>query len=98
VDDVLEELNLTMVPEHSAMQMIMPETAEEAALLGHLSHEPLHIDDLTRLSELSSGTVSSTLSLMELKGMVQQVGGMSFVLAREPEPIYEVERDKESKQ
>jgi len=98
VDDVLEELNLTMVPEHSAMQMIMPETTEEAALLGHLSHEPLHIDDLTRLTELSSGTVSSTLSLMELKGMVQQVGGMSFVLAREPEPIYEIEKEKESKQ
>jgi len=97
VDDVLEELNLTMVPEHSAMQMIMPETAEEAALLGHLSHEPVHIDDLTRLSQLSSGTVSSTLSMMELKGMVQQVGRMSFVLAREPEPIYEIRKEKEPK-
>ena len=26
---------------------------------------------------------SSTLALMELKGMVRQVGGMSYVLARE---------------
>jgi DNA processing protein len=94
VDDVLEELNLTMVPEHSAMQMIMPETAEEAALLSHLSHQPLHIDELTRLSELPSGMVSSTLSMMELKGMVQQVGGMSFVLAREPEPTYDVQPDR----
>jgi DNA processing protein len=93
VDDVLEELNLTMVPEHSAMQMIMPETAEEAALLSHLSHQPVHIDDLTRLSELPSGMVSSTLSMMELKGMVQQVGGMSFVLAREPDPVYDVRPD-----
>jgi DNA processing protein len=94
VDDILEELNLTMVSEHSAVQMIMPETAEEAALLSHLSHQPLHIDDLTRLTELPSGMVSSTLSMMELKGMVQQVGGMSFVLAREPEPTYDVDPDK----
>lgn len=94
VDDVLEELNLTMVPEHSALQMIMPETAEEAALLSHLSHQPVHIDELTRLSELPSGMVSSTLSMMELKGMVQQVGGMSFVLAREPEPTYDVQPDR----
>jgi DNA processing protein len=94
VDDILEELNLTMVSEHSAVQMIMPETAEEAALLSYLSHQPLHIDDLTRLTELPSGMVSSTLSMMELKGMVQQVGGMSFVLAREPEPTYDVDPDK----
>ncbi|UCG23654.1 MAG: DNA-processing protein DprA, partial [Chloroflexota bacterium] len=84
VDDILEELNLTMVPEHSALQMVMPESAEEAAILGHLSHQPLHIDELIRLAELPSGMVSSTLSMMELKGMVQQVGGMNFVLAREP--------------
>lgn len=90
VDDVLEELNLTMVPEHSALQMIMPETAEEAAILAHLSHQPLHIDELTRLAEMPSGLVSSTLSMMELKGMVQQVGGMSFVLAREPDPTYDI--------
>jgi DNA processing protein len=96
VDDVLEELNLTMVPEHSAMQMIMPETAEEAVLLSHLSHQPVHIDDLTRLAELPSGMVSSTLSMMELKGMVQQVGGMSFVLAREPEPVYDINLDQTS--
>jgi DNA processing protein len=98
VDDVLEELNLTMVPEHSAMQMIMPETAEEAALLSHLSHQPLHIDELTRLADLPSGMVSSTLSMMELKGMVQQVGGMSFVLAREPEPTYDVQADRSNEQ
>ncbi len=90
VDDILEELNLTMVPEHSALQMVMPETAEEAAILGHLSHQPLHIDEVTRLAELPSALVSSTLSMMELKGMVQQVGGMNFVLAREPDPVYEV--------
>ncbi|UCG25778.1 MAG: hypothetical protein JSW55_07255, partial [Chloroflexota bacterium] len=91
VDDILEELNLTMVPEHSALQMVMPESAEEAAILGHLSHQPLHIDELIRLAELPSGMVSSTLSMMELKGMVQQVGGMNFVLAREPDPAYEVQ-------
>jgi len=98
VDDVLDELNLTMVPEHSALQMIMPESAEEAALLSHLSHQPVHIDDLTRLAELPSGMVSSTLSMMELKGMVQQVGGMSFILAREPEPTYDVQLKRDGKQ
>ena len=35
--------------------------------------------------------ISSTLTLMELKGMVQQVGGMNYVRLREDSPIYDVE-------
>lgn len=90
VDDILEELNLTMVPQQAAVQEVIPETAEEAVLLEHLTHQPVHIDELIRQVEMPSGLVGSTLALMELKGMVQQVGGMNYVLAREPEPTYEI--------
>ena len=89
--DILEELNLTMVPEQTAVQMAMPDSEEEALLLSSLSHQPVHIDDLTREAGLESGLVSSTLTLMELKGMVQQVGGMNYVLARESDPSYEID-------
>ncbi len=94
VEDVLEELNLTMVAEHTAVQMVLPETTEEADLYGRLSHQPTHVDDLSRASGLSSQTVSSTLTMMELKGMVQQVGGMKYVLSREPEPVYNISSDE----
>jgi DNA processing protein len=90
VGDILEELNLTMIPEQTAVQLMLPESAEEALIISHLSHQPTHIDELTQMSEMSSAEISSTLTLMELKGMVHQVGGMNYVLAREPEPIYEV--------
>jgi DNA processing protein len=55
----------------------------------------VHFDDLRRETGLSSSEVSSTLTLMELKGMVQQVGGMNYVLCREPEPVYELTSEKE---
>jgi DNA processing protein len=35
--------------------------------------------------------VSSTLALMELKGMVRQVGGMNYVVAREGGIEYAIE-------
>jgi DNA processing protein len=92
VEDILEELNLTMVAEQVAVQMSLPESAEEAALIAHLSHQPQHIDELSRAAGLPSGQVSSTLTLMELKGMVQQVGGMNYVLSREPDPTYYVDK------
>ena len=89
VEDVLEELNMVMVQEKTAIQMTMPESAEEAQILKKLTHQPVHIDELIQQAGLPSAIVSSTLTLMELKGMVRQVGGMQYVLAREPEPVYD---------
>jgi len=89
VEDVLEELNMVMVQEKAAVQMSMPESAEEAQLLKNLTHQPVHIDELIQQAGLPSSLVSSTLTLMELRGMVRQVGGMQYVLAREPEPVYD---------
>lgn len=89
VDDILEELNLRMVTEQAVAQVILPETAEEAALISQLSSLPVHVDDLQRLTGMPSGLVSSTLTIMELKGMVQQVGGMNYIRLREPGPQYD---------
>lgn len=88
-NDILEELNLMMATEQQAVQMALPESAEEALLLPNLT-QPIHIDDLTRLTGLPAALVSSTLTLMELKGMVQQVGGLNYVLVREPGAPYGV--------
>ena len=89
-EDMLEELNLSMVFEHTAAQKALPETSEEAALFEHLSGEPVHVDTLSRATGLSSQEVSSTLTLLELKGIVRQVGSMNYVMVREPEPAYEM--------
>ena len=91
VTDVLEELNLTMVSQQAQAQAVLPENETEAVLLQHISAEPLHVDDLRRAVSLPIAQVSSTLALMELKGMVRQVGGMHYVLAREVAPPYTIE-------
>jgi len=53
-------------------------------------HEPRHIDDICRQSELPIDQVSATLALMELKGIVRQVGGMNYVAVREMQADYQV--------
>jgi DNA processing protein len=83
IADVLEEQTLTMVSDQAQARAIIPENETEALLLDHLSTEPVHVDDLRRSVHLPIAQVSSTLALMELKGMVRQVGGMNYVLARE---------------
>jgi len=91
VTDVLEELNLTMVSEQAQAQATLPENETEAVLLRHISTNPLHVDELGRAVGLPIAQVTSTLALMELKGMVRQVGGMHYVLAREGGVPYVVE-------
>lgn len=90
VEDILEELNLLRVAEQAAIQAVVPDSPEEAVLLHHLTRQPTHIDELVRVSGLNGATTSSTLMLMELKGIIQQVGGMNYVLLREPDVGYKV--------
>ena len=89
VEDILEELNLRMVAEQAVAKVILPETAEEAALLSHLSSHPVHVDELGRQTGMPISMISSTLTVMELKGMVQAVGGMNYVRMREEGPTYD---------
>jgi DNA processing protein len=91
VEDILEELNLRMIADQAEAKVILPESAEEAALISQLSSQPTHVDELGRLTGMPSSLVSSTLTIMELKGMVQQVGGMNYVRLRESGPTYEIE-------
>ncbi len=88
VEDVLEELNLTMVPQQIEMKETIAATDTEAALLRHISREPAHIDEVCRNSGLPIATVSSVLAMLELKGLVRQMGPMSYVRARETQASY----------
>ncbi len=89
--DVLEGLNLVSVTQHIEAQMLLPADETEARLFDLLSSEPLHVDELGRAVDLPIAQVSSTLALMELKGLVHQVGGMNYVRTRETGPTYSID-------
>jgi DNA processing protein len=89
-EDLLQALNLTMVAEHQTARVVLPSDATEAALYNVLGFEPMHIDEVGSLSGLPIEKVSATLALMELKGMVRQVGSMQYVAVREHSAEYQV--------
>jgi len=88
VEDLMQVLDITRVGEHKAARKIVPGDAFETKLLSVLSNEPLHVDEIRNQSELPIEKVSSVLALMELKGMVRQVGGMNYVAVREVQSDY----------
>jgi len=92
VEDILEELNLqaSVRPVQMEMRELLPANDEEAELLRILGAGPAHIDDIVRQAHRPTSAVSSALAVMELKGLVKQLGGMNYVRARESRAEYHV--------
>jgi DNA processing protein len=88
VNDLMQALDLTRMGAHKAARKIIPADETEARLMSVLSLEPLHVDEIRNQTELPIEKVSATLALMELKGMVRQVGGMNYVAVREVQSDY----------
>ncbi len=53
----------------------------EDPVIAHVSHSPLQLDELIRLSGLAAPEVMSRLTLLELQGLIRELPGKFFVLA-----------------
>jgi DNA processing protein len=89
--EILEVLNLTQVTEKQAARRVLPTDPIEMRLFSALGPEPLHVDEIRAQTNLPIEQVSAALAMMELKGLVRQVGGMNYIALHEPKEEYEVE-------
>src|SRR5437879_3980177 len=90
VDDIVEELlpqldrplqtlksePIAALPEHVEL------SPSERTVLDLISREPLHLDDLTERSRLTTPAVAGILLGLELKALVKQLPGQRYCLAR----------------
>lgn len=88
--DLLDVLKLTSVTEQRVVRKVLPADETESRLMGVLTHEPLHMDEIRNQTGLPIEKVSAALVMMELKGMVRQVGGLNYVAVKEERSGYEV--------
>lgn len=79
-DDILGLLDLKRLSSYISNNKIKAESPEEEALLALLGQEPLHIDDLKRQSGLSTPSLSATMTMLEMKGIVRNLGGNRYVI------------------
>ncbi len=88
VRDVLDILNLTQVNHYRTARKALPADATETQLFSLLGREALHVDEIRLQTNLPIEQVTSTLTLMELKGLVRQVGSMRYIAIYEPAADY----------
>jgi DNA processing protein len=82
--DMLDELEI--VTERQETQAVVSRVVSanptEARILGYLTAEPIHVDEIVRMSQMPIAVVSSTLTILELKGLARSVGSMQYCLYR----------------
>ncbi|MFH1175407.1 MAG: DNA-processing protein DprA [bacterium] len=78
-EEILEDLNIkAIIP--SSKKQFAAETLEEKLILENLSREPIHIDKISEMTKLDIAVISATIIMLEMKGLVKNLGGMMFVI------------------
>ena len=75
VDDILYELNIETKKATRRAKKILPENKEEAKILKLLGDEEMLIDNIIVKSKMNVVQISSLLTTLEMKGMLENVGG-----------------------
>ncbi len=81
-NDILEDLNLTTLPEQITNQLLFGDSKNETSVLKLLSFEPMLLDTLIKTSGLEAKDVTSALTFLEMKGRIKNLGGQQYILAR----------------
>lgn len=82
VEDVLSELNVAYqaVETRATTERLAADSEIERRLQALLTDAPQHVDAIVRSSGLAVALVTSTLTLLELKGLARSVGPMLYSL------------------
>ncbi|OGE80712.1 MAG: DNA protecting protein DprA [Candidatus Doudnabacteria bacterium RIFCSPHIGHO2_01_FULL_46_24] len=75
--DIIQALNLDVT-----LQMELDENYHDETGILDLLSEPKHIDELIRQLKLDAPTVSTNLTMLELKGRIKHVGGGTYAKIR----------------
>lgn len=78
-NDVIGELGIGQGSVEQQTRIAIADTREEQLILDALSVEPMPFDELATSVELDSALLMSTLTLMEMKGKVRNLGANQYV-------------------
>jgi DNA processing protein len=76
--DILDELNMEVRVDKEKMEKVAPDNPEEAKLVELLENEPLHLDEIVRITGGKTSDISARLTIMEMKGFVRNLGSGKY--------------------
>lgn len=74
-DDILNELNIGQKSKEESAKKILPETEDEKTIFNLLRDTEMSADQISAETAMSIISINTTLTFMEMKGMVRNIGG-----------------------
>ncbi|HOX41347.1 MAG TPA: DNA-processing protein DprA [bacterium] len=74
-DEILSELRIRNIKSTKKAKKILPESEEETQILHELSQKPCLVDEIVEKTGYNIIAINSTLTMMEMKGMIENTGG-----------------------
>jgi len=81
-EDVLVELNVEVKNHQAKAKAILPDTEEESQIVETLKRGEMLADEIIRVTGLNVILVNSTLTMMEMKGIITNLGGGRYCLIK----------------
>ena len=78
VKDILEELNLQLLVDSETVEKNFPDDEDEEKICKSLEVEGLHVDEVVRITRLPIDLVSAKLVVLEIKGIVKNIGNGKY--------------------
>jgi len=77
--DILDAFSLSNIHEKTILKKREPLSGIEGQIMAVLSGNPIHIDEISRLCNLDTSSLSGTLLIMEMKKIVRNVGAQQYI-------------------
>lgn len=78
LEDILEEFPALTAPTPPPQDLLTSLSENESTLLSLLTHESLHINQIIQQTKRSANEITSDLTLLEMKGLAKNIGGMHY--------------------
>lgn len=78
IKDIIEELDLQFRVDNEKVEKALPGDEFERKIAEILGTEPLHLDELVRITGFTISQISARLTIMEMKGLVKSLGGGTY--------------------
>lgn len=88
IRELLEDFRVDIIQEQKSLRKASPNSGTEAALMEILNDQPMHVDEITHSLGKPVAEVTSQLTMLELKGLVKQVGGMQYISIKDKTEEY----------
>jgi DNA processing protein len=80
--DILDDLNIKPQDSQLPKEKSFDATPMERKLLEIINFEPIGVNELIIKMEEDAGKVTASLTFLEMKGKIRNLGGQQYVLAR----------------